>query len=281
MFMESSLRNFSRSAGFRAAYYFVLLALLGITTLLGANLVKCPDCGKDVSARAVSCPHCGCPGAAIAEFIRSKEVEKKPKSVVQIKASGGGGFGIAVEENGVRFVFLPVIAAGSGDTLNLHTLQGTELPYSNLEVARDISLIRIRVTADTLAYLQLSKVPGDVPSSFLGSLGLPIAEAAAPNAGRLVARLGADGGVMAINFGGGSSDEWVALNQPVAWKTMEPSRFRAQAGLLARLALRPPGEPLTAMDRTALEKADWICRDFRAHAQILLKPVTSTLEKKP
>ena len=86
---------------------------------------------------------------------------------------------------------------------------------------------------------------------------------------------------MAINFGGGSSDEWVALNQPVAWKTMEPSRFRAQAGLLARLALRPPGESLTASDRSALEKADWICRDFRTRAQILLKPVTSTLEKKP
>ena len=26
------------------------------------NLIKCPDCGKDVSRRAVSCPACGCPG---------------------------------------------------------------------------------------------------------------------------------------------------------------------------------------------------------------------------
>ena len=24
-------------------------------------LVKCPDCGRDVSGRAIACPYCGCP----------------------------------------------------------------------------------------------------------------------------------------------------------------------------------------------------------------------------
>lgn len=28
-------------------------------------LISCPDCGKDVSNRAVSCPNCGCPIAGV------------------------------------------------------------------------------------------------------------------------------------------------------------------------------------------------------------------------
>ena len=57
------------SSGFRASVFVWLWALLGIPTLLGANLVECPDCGKEVSRRAVSCPHSGSPGSAIAEVV--------------------------------------------------------------------------------------------------------------------------------------------------------------------------------------------------------------------
>lgn len=24
-------------------------------------LIKCPECGKEISDKAISCPHCGCP----------------------------------------------------------------------------------------------------------------------------------------------------------------------------------------------------------------------------
>ena len=268
------------SSGFRASVFVWLWALLGIPAVLGANLVECPDCGKEVSRRAVSCPHCGSPGSAIIELVRRKEEDKKPKAVVQIKAAAATGLGLALEENGVRYVVLPVAAAGTADTLNLRTIQGAELPYSHLEVAREVSLIRFRVAADTLAYLRPSKEPGDTPPTLLGSLGLPLA-AATPEADRPFARLGADGGVVAMNVGGSSGDQWVALNQPIAWETVEPSRFRTQAALLSRLALHPASEPLSVADRTALESADWICRDFRTRAQKLLKPVSSTPQKKP
>ena len=269
------------SSGWRA---FILIGLgvwLGFPALFAANLMECPDCGKEVSRRAISCPYCGCPGSVIAEVVRRKEEDKKPKAVVQIKAEAGGGLGLAVEENGIRSVVMPVAAAGSADTLNLRTIQGAELPYSHLEVAKEVSLIRFRVAADTLAYLRPAKEPSNTPAIFLGSLGLPLAATGAPEADRPFVRLGADGGVVAMDVGGSAGEQWVALNQPIVWEAVEPSRFRNQAGLLARLALRPPSEPLSVADRAALEKADWICRDFRARAQKLLRPVSLIPPKNP
>lgn len=263
---------------FRTVLFFWLWALLGIPGLFGSNLIECPDCGKEVSSRAVSCPHCGCPGSVIAEVVRRKDEDKKPKAVVQIKAQAAGGLGIALEVDGVRYVILPVAAAGAGDALELRTLQGAELPYSHLEVARELSLIRFRVASDALAYLRPSKVPEVAPHTLLGSHGLPLAAQAAPEAGRSIARLGSDGGVVAINVGGSSGDQWIALNQPIDWQAVEPSRFRTQAGLLAP---RGASQPLTAAERAELEKADWICRDFRARAQTLLKSVNSATPKTP
>jgi DNA-directed RNA polymerase subunit M/transcription elongation factor TFIIS len=34
---------------------------LGITSTPPAKLVRCPDCGREVSRRAATCPHCGAP----------------------------------------------------------------------------------------------------------------------------------------------------------------------------------------------------------------------------
>ena len=39
----------------------------------GGNLVVCPDCGNDVSRRALMCPKCGCAGDAIRAEGKQKE----------------------------------------------------------------------------------------------------------------------------------------------------------------------------------------------------------------
>ena len=42
-------------------------------------IISCPECGKQVSDRAVSCPECGCPISAVpsaASVSVEKEVEK-------------------------------------------------------------------------------------------------------------------------------------------------------------------------------------------------------------
>jgi len=270
-----------KSPEWRAAFLIWLLAAVFLSSAIGKNLTACPDCEKEVSVRAVSCPHCGCPGSFVAEVVRQKEEEKKPKSVVHIKADVAGGFGVAIEVEGARYVVLPVAAVGTADSLSLRTVQGDELPYSHLEVSKDASLIRFRVGSDALTYLRPSTALGDAPTSLLGETGMAVGVPTTPDSSRGVARLGSDGGVVALQVGGNAGDRWVALNQPIEWAAVEPSRFREQAALLARLASQPLSEPLAATDRTALENTDWICLDFRAHAQKLLKPVSSNPPKKP
>lgn len=265
--------------GFSGASLGVTVAIIWTHAAIAANLVECPDCGKDVSPRAISCPHCGCPGEFIAEAVQRKEEEKKPKAVVQVKAEAAGGFGVAVEEDGMRFVILPVAAVGSAESLNLRTIQGAELPYSHLEVAKEVSLIRFRVTSEFLAYLRRSTAQGDAPAAFLDESGISVAAKTGRDAGRSIARVSPEGEVAALNVGGKSGEQWVALNQPIEWAAVEPSRFREQAGLLARLAQRKPAEALAAADRTALEKADWICREFRERAQTLLSAATPSPRK--
>jgi len=44
-----------------------------------ATLIKCPDCGNNVSKRATSCPKCGCP---ISEIIANQTEALQPASLV-------------------------------------------------------------------------------------------------------------------------------------------------------------------------------------------------------
>ncbi|MGC4018461.1 MAG: FxLYD domain-containing protein [Muricomes sp.] len=56
-------------------------------------LIKCPECGKEISERAGKCPNCGCPidGTAKRETIESSPVAAVEKSVDSIKKSGKQG----------------------------------------------------------------------------------------------------------------------------------------------------------------------------------------------
>ena len=44
-------------------------------------LIKCPECGKEVSDKAQSCPNCGCP---LSEMVASGTVRiKMPNNIVE------------------------------------------------------------------------------------------------------------------------------------------------------------------------------------------------------
>ena len=58
-----------------ASAVLCLLAYVGIAGLL--NTINCPDCGSDVSVRAVFCPKCGCSKEAIVQHYRAVENASK------------------------------------------------------------------------------------------------------------------------------------------------------------------------------------------------------------
>ena len=46
-------------------------------------LIKCPECGKEVSTKAGSCPHCGCPIKEVQDkVVEGEVVDKAPEKAV-------------------------------------------------------------------------------------------------------------------------------------------------------------------------------------------------------
>lgn len=52
-------------------------------------LIKCSECGKEISDRARSCPHCGCPVEGTEELVDKIVVEKEaPEEKTEETKSG-------------------------------------------------------------------------------------------------------------------------------------------------------------------------------------------------
>ncbi len=62
---------------------FAVLSLCFLTalSLRAVALVACPDCEGQVSSRAMMCPHCGCPGEAIAEYVKALQEAQEPEVI--------------------------------------------------------------------------------------------------------------------------------------------------------------------------------------------------------
>lgn len=51
------------------------------------SLVNCPECGKEISDKAISCPYCGYPMAAHRVVIKSNETIDEVRTSIQEKMS--------------------------------------------------------------------------------------------------------------------------------------------------------------------------------------------------
>lgn len=143
-------------------------------------LIACPDCGREVSRRAVSCPGCGCPGAAIAE--RAKELEKRKEPDAYAIAHGGAEEfrALPVMMDGAGYLVMPLEHTFGMETLNFTMAsKGGTLEYGAPEVALEVPLVRFRIgetnfvfaAADTNVATRLADAPA-VPARAGGWLAM-------------------------------------------------------------------------------------------------------------
>jgi len=242
----------------------VIVLLLTMATLRGGdaepkNLIKCPDCGKDVSRRAVHCPACGCPGSAIVEEANRVEDARVPKPVVSLVAPNGGGSGVAIEQDG-KFVVTRLEDLGTGESLTIKSVNGQDIPYSAVEVAESLPLIRFTVQGDAVAFLPVSAKGEQV--GFLNGSG----HGSAPDA----ACVAVDAAGAASALIDPKSGQALPLSGKISWIAIRPADFREQVGLLAQARAESLAGGLKPETRARLSNASWTSQYFKSTSKELL-----------
>ena len=122
----------------------------------GGTLMPCPDCGREVSKRALMCPNCGCKGEVIAEeAARLAKAEDPPTPDDAILADFGDRKERATP---VMFGEKPYAVLPLEKLVGLKTMTfsfvSTNAPinYASIEVAGTMPLVRFGISETNLLF---------------------------------------------------------------------------------------------------------------------------------
>ena len=120
------------------------------------SLIPCPDCGREVSPRALMCPGCGCNGETIAgEAARLAKAEEPPQPDDSIRADFGDHVEMAVPVmfGDKPYAVLPLASLVGLKTLTL-SFVSTNAPimYSSIDVADAAPLVRLGLEETNLVF---------------------------------------------------------------------------------------------------------------------------------
>lgn len=204
----------------------VLLVFAVAAPLAAAPLVACPDCGSDVSSRAVFCPHCGAPGEAIAEAAAAAaqpddsadeaevpaEPVPPPDAFLLARVNGRDTRALPVAFPDGPFALLPSSALDGLETLEFF-FPSTSLPaaYGAPALSPGNLLVRFPLLGDlaALALHPLAANPGE---------GFAFDPAADPP--------GDAAPVAAVRIPGA---EDVPLSDAIPWRTVSPKELKTLA----------------------------------------------------
>jgi hypothetical protein len=272
------------AVGLNAALAFSLLAVLGSVFApsrgLAAEpavapeprLIACPDCGHEVSRRAISCPKCGCPGTAIAAAVHVERVANRPLPVVQVRSDLSEGLGVVVADDGSTFVIFSADLLAGASSLELSTLTKKKaVPYTQLEIAAELPLARLATSSGSLRALSLGTGPASSGTRLLLDTGLPCPLLEGQKL-PFVAVLDREDKVLALVTGVPGTPTRAAhdVNDATKWLPVQPAEYRAQTALLRSFASHDSAHPLAAADRERLKSTQWLSPYLKKNADALL-----------
>ena len=118
--------------------------------VLCTGLIPCPDCGRDVSRRALMCPNCGLKGEVIAEAAKGIP-EVAVGDVLDVDCGTCAAHALPVEMSDGKFAVLPlgpVLGAAKVKVSN----KGREVGWMVPELAVDAPIVRLRIAETNLVY---------------------------------------------------------------------------------------------------------------------------------
>lgn len=132
-----------------------MMCLFALTMLhlgvVGGNLVACPDCGNDVSCRAMMCPKCGCAGDVIRKETAEIVASAVTGSVLKVDFGNRVGAALPIEMGGRRYAVLTLDDVLGMDRLSL--FDGVrQIKWTVPEVAVAAPVMRLQIEDTNLVY---------------------------------------------------------------------------------------------------------------------------------
>ena len=122
----------------------------------GTPLMLCPDCGREVSKRALMCPNCGLKGEIIEQAAKEQEERIKPKEPDRCVFADFGKEicrALPVKMSDGSFIVLPIEKTFGLETLIFtYASTNTAIGYGVPEVALDRPLVRFPITVTNLTF---------------------------------------------------------------------------------------------------------------------------------
>lgn len=119
-------------------------------------LMACPDCGRQVSRRALMCPACGCKGAVIEAVAKELALKPKPKEPDRfLRANFGDRIEVAkpVMMDGQRYAVLDFKKVVGLNTLTfMFASTNTTVAYGKPQLAKAVPVLRFPIDETNLVF---------------------------------------------------------------------------------------------------------------------------------
>lgn len=135
---------------------FFVIFLIASFYVEGSNLMPCPDCGYEVSKRALMCPKCGCKGDIIESAAKKLDLKDKPKPLdhwVDAELGEDSFRALPVRMDDENFIVIPLEKTFNLETLTFsYVSTNLTITYGIPEVAVDAPLVRFPISCTNLQF---------------------------------------------------------------------------------------------------------------------------------